>query len=1439
MNMNVCKRDNASRIRWLATICMTLFISALTLSSAQADGPDSVAARSRVNANNTVINEGFENNALPSGWQSIANVGTTQWRFDDPENRSNLTTGDGNFAIIDSDHAGNIDVDAELRTPTLDMSSASKVRLTFKTRFRQYQSSKADVDISTDGGQNWDTVWSSNTDVQGVVNVDLTQQAAGQSNVVISFRYSNANYEWYWLIDDVKIEAIGAPAAPNNLNAAADGSGQITLNWADNSNNESAFEIERSTSSDSGFSKISTVAKDTTSFTNKQGVSCATTYYYRVRAVNGASQSNYTSVANATTGTCATASGALEQFNSNALPNDWSAPFVGWQFNDPQGYGSYLGIPSGFASVENMKDAELRTPVMNFSGQSGVNLSFETFNYFYASGGAANVDVSADGGQTWVNVWRKTGNYNYVPMRNQSVDISRHAAGKSNVIVRFDVRFGSGLWIIDNVNISGLAVPNAPANLSATLGKDNAVNLAWSGSRATFEVERSTSENSGFSKIGSVTNGASTYVDKTAVGNTTYYYRVRSVNATGNSGYSNVANVTTAGTSIINHDITVSLYHSNSAFQSNQTAILDNIRYFADAVYEMSNGTHRLGRVTFYTNGNYRNKADIIWVRNCHPNAYISGRARASGPYKRIEHCDNFSGSNFVGDTDGRKSGGYTLAHEWGHYFYSLYDEYVGSSACSSDLGSPCNTDRGVQNSVMNSQWKAVSGDFRWLNFSTPLVNNSSSNAQYRVYGADAWTTLARPISQDPRNGRRSNLVQRLYYPELEPVAPASGQEPTLELDQAGGQTTARAGLQFFQAQAGAASQARLTNQSVNATSGIVRQIVIDRSAQMSADQLDDIKNVIQTLVDQAHIGDSIGIVAYDSVATQIQPIITIGSDADKQTIKSAIAGIVHSANDPAPTTGLQTALDNLEGNAPNSLKRAVYLITNGHHETGDHPFTILDDYLDAYVNVYTFGYSAEIGDTDWLEVLADQTDGHYEFADTRQELQSALEQASKDSAPIPTVYVTIGGDEIDPDDTVESSFYIDSTLAGLELTVSYLNPLTAATFILTDPDGVTHTFPTTSMSGTMIIAPECEEWDDSDFGIETLCYLALDDVVSGTWTLEASAYDDAVDLLYWVDGVPVEGLVPFVATVETPDGDSVTYPNPMVLYASVGGTTPLDGSATEGSNLPITGMDIDAFVVAPDGSVFTTTLRDDGIAPDSRAQDGDYAGLVNYTADGDYEIHIAFSNYSGNAKYTNLAVFPGPQAAPDPDGHLPDRYIEPVGENFERYVEYQVTVEGWQEDDHIDDIADEDGEATELPLDNSNVAGRIDFADDVDTFKVSIPADYEGEMVIRVADLGLGMDPYVYLFAEDFSWEFDDYLDTEPTGDDFLSIPLTVGSDETIQPGTTFFIQVYHFDELAEEGIYNISAGTALYRDKAASSSVVSESAKSDNTVYLPVLLK
>ncbi|WP_124681864.1 carboxypeptidase regulatory-like domain-containing protein [Candidatus Viridilinea mediisalina] len=223
-------------------------------------------------------------------------------------------------------------------------------------------------------------------------------------------------------------------------------------------------------------------------------------------------------------------------------------------------------------------------------------------------------------------------------------------------------------------------------------------------------------------------------------------------------------------------DLTISLYNNP---QGNQRRPYEEIiGYFADAVFEMSNGVHKVGTVTIYPNNGRHGRADVRWVASCRPSAAISGYG-FDGPH--IEMCDEFSQINFL--LEDHEGGGYILAHEWGHYFYALYDEYRKSSgACDpGDPGDPCPNDTPVQESIMNNSLRARGGHFAWLNFSTAL-NNTRNTAQHRVYQASGWETLVRSPALDPRDGVLHNYPARPYFPALVDVAPAAGQAPRIDL---------------------------------------------------------------------------------------------------------------------------------------------------------------------------------------------------------------------------------------------------------------------------------------------------------------------------------------------------------------------------------------------------------------------------------------------------------------------------------------------------------------------------------------------------------------------------------------------------------------------------------------------------------------------------------
>ncbi len=82
-------------------------------------------------------------------------------------------------------------MDTELRTPTVNFAGQKAVQLTFKTALQvdQAKTTLANVDVSKDGGQTWVNVWRNTDDFQGTVTLDVSPQAANQSNVKVRFHY--------------------------------------------------------------------------------------------------------------------------------------------------------------------------------------------------------------------------------------------------------------------------------------------------------------------------------------------------------------------------------------------------------------------------------------------------------------------------------------------------------------------------------------------------------------------------------------------------------------------------------------------------------------------------------------------------------------------------------------------------------------------------------------------------------------------------------------------------------------------------------------------------------------------------------------------------------------------------------------------------------------------------------------------------------------------------------------------------------------------------------------------------------------------------------------------------------------------------------------------------------------------------------------------------
>ncbi|MDX1415909.1 MAG: choice-of-anchor X domain-containing protein [Candidatus Promineifilaceae bacterium] len=306
----------------------------------------------------------------------------------------------------------------------------------------------------------------------------------------------------------------------------------------------------------------------------------------------------------------------------------------------------------------------------------------------------------------------------------------------------------------------------------------------------------------------------------------------------------------------------------------------------------------------------------------------------------------------------------------------------------------------------------------------------------------------------------------------------------------------------------------------------------------------------------------------------------------------------------------------------------------------------------------------------------------------------------------------------------------------------------------------------------------------------EFVCRIDIENPEPGDWTVDIKVPSAPVEIDHDLRIIYPTVETQYHATVWSPQGSLVTYPEPMMVVAQVNG------------DLPITGVGVNAYFENPDGQRNPLELNDDGTAPDSRANDGRYSGYLNYDQDGMYRIAVSFDNDAGNAAYTEQGLADGGNG------------LEPVGENFHRGATLFIEVENHMGDDH----GDAPVTATPLEPDNVDIPGRIDFAGDEDLFMITPIQD--GQLVVRVTGLGQEMEPRMRVLEEDCSTLIEE-VEYVPGSGVYPFTLLEVIADVPI------CIEVSHIDPNATRGLYYVSSGAVL------------ESEKENNTLYLPILIK
>jgi len=188
------------------------------------------------------------------------------------------------------------------------------------------------------------------------------------------------------------------------------------------------------------------------------------------------------------------------------------------------------------------------------------------------------------------------------------------------------------------------SAPTPPSNLAATPNSSTQITLTWtdnSSDETSFKIERSLSATSGFTQISTVASNITAYANSGLSANTTYYYRVRASNSTGDSAYSNVANATTnpaptdnppavtltapADGATVSGTVAVTATATDDKGVSRVDFYLDGVVVFSDTASPYSwswittsynNGTHTVMARAYDTIGQYASDTHTVTVNN-------------------------------------------------------------------------------------------------------------------------------------------------------------------------------------------------------------------------------------------------------------------------------------------------------------------------------------------------------------------------------------------------------------------------------------------------------------------------------------------------------------------------------------------------------------------------------------------------------------------------------------------------------------------------------------------------------------------------------------------------------------------------------------------------------------------------------------------------------
>jgi|GEM_PF-1450183 len=377
--------------------------------------------------------------------------------------------------------------------------------------------------------------------------------------VYVAFRHYDVTVEGDLKIDNVmigvqKTDAYAGVAAPQQLRASATSFHTVALRWDYTGASPDGYEVYQSANGEPESFTLLEKLSGTVREYNVSGLEASTAYYFQLRAQKGSSYSDLVSASVTTSPFILQESFEGDQFPPEGWTNyDGDGDFITWgyKFQDENFAAAEGRKVARSVSLNRSPDNWLITPAVYVRSTDSLFYYVRAYDPdYFAEAYSIMISTTNADPASFTEAFKET--MPDASWHERTVDLSAYAGKVVYIAFRHHVQdqwyFFLDMVQVGNRSLAPGLLPLSPSNLAVDNVAETNVTLKWddtSDNEDGFVVQIGSSEYGPWSDVANVTTGRSGTTVGDLAESSTYFFRIRSFNGTGESKWSNVVSATT------------------------------------------------------------------------------------------------------------------------------------------------------------------------------------------------------------------------------------------------------------------------------------------------------------------------------------------------------------------------------------------------------------------------------------------------------------------------------------------------------------------------------------------------------------------------------------------------------------------------------------------------------------------------------------------------------------------------------------------------------------------------------------------------------------------------------------------------------------------------------------------------------------------------------